>query len=305
MVALYALKSQPENPALAFGLPPASSLADPYEHVTPASVVFSSRRPALLPYRDPLVSRAARLLFLPYYIMFPAAEATASLVIPMGEMVEFERGDRGRAAQRQPLPLSVLLDVQAGQGLQVYSASVTLVARLSGLRWAMYNHRILSFIAGTTAFWIAEMLSMGGAWLLVAQCVSGGGGGGRGRRQGKLASKDRSGGMLRGDLAGISSGDPTGMPSSAGVKYEEGDEKDLDDDEEEDVKVKEEEDTEQEPPSMGDLLRHGGDADDEEDGDEEGLWKESRSGTSGFHRDGKGGSIRRRSSRGGGVIARP
>lgn len=273
MVALYALKSQPENPAFAFGVPSLSALSDPYAHVTPNSVVFSSRRPALLPYRDPLVSRASRLLFLPYHILFPAAEATTTLSIPMGELVEFVGGS---GSGRQQLPLSVLVDVQAGQALQVYSASVTLVARLSGLRWAMYNHRVISFTVGTTAFWIAEMLSMGAAWLLIAQCFSGG-------------HREEFDGNRAGRLRGMAPSSRGELPGGdlSGVKQDE--------EEDDDVKIKEES-TEQET-LVGDLPRHGGggDADDEEDGDD--IWKESRSGTSGFH-DGKGGSIRRRSSRG-------
>ncbi|RYP75867.1 hypothetical protein DL771_002131 [Monosporascus sp. 5C6A] len=259
MVAMFAMKSQPENPALAFTLP-----SDPYAHVTPDNVVFSSRRPAILPYRDPVVARTSRLLFLPYHIFSPVAE-TSKLVVPMGELVEF----------KQALPLSILLDVQAGQTLQVYSASITLVARLSGVRWAMYNHRVLSFVVCTTAFWVAEMLSMGAAWLLVAYCVSG-------RQNGNAANQQKPAGEARVGLSGLSREGVADKPFYE-VKQEDDD----------DVKIKEES-TEQE--TLVDRSQHGGDADDEEDGDE--IWKESRSGASGFY-DGKGGSLRRRASRGG------
>ncbi|RYP10178.1 hypothetical protein DL764_000799 [Monosporascus ibericus] len=259
MVAMFAMKSQPENPALAFTVP-----SDPYAHVTPGNVVFSSRRPAILPYRDPVVARTSRLLFLPYHIVSPAAE-TSKLVVPMGELVEF----------KQALPLSILLDVQAGQTLQVYSASITLVARLSGLRWAMYNHRALSFVICTTAFWLAEMLSMGAAWLLVAYCVSG-------RQNGSTANKQKLAGKVRVGLSG--------MPREGVADKPFYEAKQEDDD---DVKIKEES-TELE--TLVDQPQHGGDADDEEDGYE--IRKESRSGASGFY-GGKGGSLRRRASRGG------
>ncbi|RYO97696.1 hypothetical protein DL763_002673 [Monosporascus cannonballus] len=259
MVAMFAMKSQPDNPALAFTVP-----SDPYAHVTPDNVVFSSRRPAILPYRDPMVARTSRLLFLPYHIFSPRAE-TSKLVVPMGELVEF----------KQALPLSILLDVQAGQTLQVYSASITLVARLSGVRWAMYNHRVLSFVVCTTAFWLAEMLSMGTAWLLVAYCVSG-------RQNGNTANKQKLAGKAGAGLSGMSRAGVADKPFY-GVKQEDDD----------NVKIKGES---TEPDTLVDQPQHGGDADDEEDGDE--IWKESRSGASGFY-DGKGASLRRRASRGG------
>ncbi|ORY62647.1 putative adipose-regulatory protein-domain-containing protein [Pseudomassariella vexata] len=157
MVALFAMKSAPNNPAHLWAVPD-----DPYKHVNADSVIFSSRRPALIPYADPLVSASSRLLFLPYHIFVPESEQ-ATLTIPMGELVEF----------RDQLPLSMLLDVQAGQSLQVYSARIELVARLRGIRWAMYNHRIISFFVCTACFWIAEMTSMGFAWLLLSYCLSG------------------------------------------------------------------------------------------------------------------------------------
>jgi seipin len=152
MVSLFATKSDIENPAQSWTLP-----SDPYAHVDVANVVFSSRRPALVPYSDPFVSYASRALFLLWHIFVPASEQV-KLDIPMGELVEF----------KNELPLSILLDVQAGQTFQVYSAKIELVARLTGVRWAMYNHRILSFVFCTTFFWFAEMLSMGLAWLLLA-----------------------------------------------------------------------------------------------------------------------------------------
>ncbi|KAK9426444.1 hypothetical protein SUNI508_02885 [Seiridium unicorne] len=154
MVALFATRSSLENPAQSFTIP-----QDPYRHINPSNVVFSSRRPALVPYTDPLVSLASRLLFLLWHLFAPTSERV-ELQIPMGELVEF----------REQLPLSLLLDVQAGQTFQVYTAQIELVARLSGIRWMMYNHRFISFVVGTTFFWFAEMLWMGLTWLALAYC---------------------------------------------------------------------------------------------------------------------------------------
>lgn len=154
MVALFATKSEIDNPAQSWTVP-----QDPYDHIRAENVVFSSRRPALVPYEDPLVSYASRVLFLLYHIAVAASERV-QLSIPMGELVEF----------KDQLPLSLLLDVQGGQTLQVYSARVLLIARLTGVRWFMYNHRFLSFVVCTTLFWFAEMLSMGMAWAFLSFC---------------------------------------------------------------------------------------------------------------------------------------
>ncbi|KAH8666335.1 hypothetical protein BX600DRAFT_380606 [Xylariales sp. PMI_506] len=157
MIALFAMRAELENPAQSWTLP-----SDPYAHVNVSNVVFSSRRPALVPYTDPLVARASRLLFLPWHLLTPTSEQVR-LVVPMGELVEF----------RNQLPLSVLLDVQAGQNFQVYSAQIELVARLTGIRWMMYNHRIISFVVFTTLFWLAEIIWMVLAWLVLASFVGG------------------------------------------------------------------------------------------------------------------------------------
>lgn len=154
MVALFATKSEIENPAQSWTVP-----QDPYDHIRADNVIFSSRRPALVPYEDPLVSYAGRLLFLLYHIAVAESERV-QLSIPMGELVEF----------RDRLPLSLMLDVQGGQTLQVYSAKILLIARLTGVRWFMYNHRLLSFLVCTTLFWMAEMLSMAVAWLCLSFC---------------------------------------------------------------------------------------------------------------------------------------
>lgn len=160
MIGLFALRSELPNPAFSW-----HTVQDPYARVQAADedVVFASRRPALVPYRDPLVARAHRLLLLPWHLLFPDDTERVRLTVPMGELVEF----RGR------LPVNLLLDLQAGQGLQVYNARVELVARLAGVRWAMYNYRVLSFVVFTTLFWFAEMMSMAMAWLVLAYWFAG------------------------------------------------------------------------------------------------------------------------------------
>ncbi|KAK6855418.1 hypothetical protein PG990_008286 [Apiospora arundinis] len=163
MVALVATRSVLDDPAQSWGPQAFATPVDPYADLLtapPGHVVFSSRRPALLPYEDPFVSRASRALFLFWHILVGSATSSAgriTLDLPMGELVEF----------RDQLPLSLLLDVQAGQNLQVYAARVELVARLTGLRWLMYNHRLISFVVCTGLFWSAEMITMAAAWAIL------------------------------------------------------------------------------------------------------------------------------------------
>lgn len=264
MVSLFAIKSMPENPAYSFSF--SGTAHDPYAHVREDSVVFMSRRPTLIPYEDPLVSTTSRILFMFYHIFHPGASEKTTLTIPMGELVEF----------KDVLPLSILVDVEAGQTLQVYSATVTLVARLTGIRWAMYNHRIISFVVCTTAFWIAEVLSMGFAWLILGSVVSGRNPDDTGVTQWEDADDD----TRMGSEAPINPFTRGGAGEGGlGVKYE--------DDSDEDTKVKDES---SERETLADLP-----ADDEEDGED--VWKETGAGTS-FSR-GKEGSLRRRSSQGG------
>ncbi|KAI0860883.1 putative adipose-regulatory protein-domain-containing protein [Xylaria cubensis] len=292
MVALYALKSAPINPALlslssSSNPGPGPGPGDPYQHVvtTADNVVFASRRPVLIPYADPLVTTASRVLFLLYHLMWPHAAETMTLTVPMGELVEFP--PRGK------LPLSLLVDVQTGTGgqtppLQVYSSQVTLVARLSGMRWFMYNHRILAFAVCTTAFWIAEMVAMGVAWGMLRLWFPSG-------QEKEVKTEEiegpRGGGMYERMRRGNTNGKNNDDDDDDSLKLKA--EKNDDDD---DVKIKDESPDPESEPEMVSSRRYrhaGGDAD-----DEGGSEEDAGVGTS-FHEGTEGGQVRRRMSRGG------
>ena len=130
---------------------------EPYGHFDGKTVLFSSRRPALVPYQDPFVSSASKLLFLFYHMLFPSTQ-TCTLTIPMAEAVQFRRASL--------LPASLYIEVQAGQTIEVSRAEVTLTARLRGLRWLMYNYRLFTFAALCTLFWTCEFAFLCLAWLV-------------------------------------------------------------------------------------------------------------------------------------------
>jgi seipin len=125
--------------------------------ITPSNVLFLSRRPAILTYTSRLVSLSSRILSLPLYILGLKHESEM-LHIPMAESAIFKKG-------RANVPAYVLLELQTGQEVQVYDVRVQFKARFGGMRWLMYNHRIISFFTFTTTFWFAEILFAGLSWV--------------------------------------------------------------------------------------------------------------------------------------------
>ncbi|KAL2759498.1 hypothetical protein ACRALDRAFT_1007124, partial [Sodiomyces alcalophilus JCM 7366] len=144
------------------GFPSADS--ESYDAPEPESLLhqrkklFSSRRPALLPYRDPLVSLASRILLLGYHLLVPESQAL-DLKVSMGEQVEL-------ASQYSDMPVSAYLEIHAGQVLQTYDATIVITAQLRGLRWLMYQYRIPVFILATLLFWAAEIFFMVAVWAI-------------------------------------------------------------------------------------------------------------------------------------------
>ncbi|KAK3349979.1 putative adipose-regulatory protein-domain-containing protein [Lasiosphaeria hispida] len=164
MVALHLLDGAlaPGKPALAYdgggdrlrtSYSPDASAAlvqpDLRSYIADKRVLYSTTRPALVPYTNPLVALVSRWLLMPYYLLFPHAEMS-TVAVTMAERVVFGRG--------AALPRSLLVEVQAGQGLQVYEASVTLTAQLEGLRWFMHHYRVLSFAVFSGIFWAIIMV---------------------------------------------------------------------------------------------------------------------------------------------------
>lgn len=117
-----------------------------------------SRRPAILPYRSPIVDQFYKLTQLHWYLLGWRSE-TDSLRVSMFESVEFSRGWRN-------VPASMLVQIQSINRMQVYSAKAIFRAKFRGLRWLMYNHRIISAVIFISAFWITEMLFTGLAWAI-------------------------------------------------------------------------------------------------------------------------------------------
>ncbi|KAK4902772.1 hypothetical protein LTR27_000711 [Elasticomyces elasticus] len=120
------------------------------------TVLATSRRPAILQYRSPLIELAYKFTELHWYLLNFRQESE-SLRISMFEGVEFPKGWRN-------VPATLKLEVQSTRQMQIYSAKAVFRARFRGLRWLMYNHRILSAIVFISGFWMTEMVFAGLAW---------------------------------------------------------------------------------------------------------------------------------------------
>lgn len=79
----------------------------------------------------------------------------------MFEGVQFAKGSAN-------LPRSARVIVEADEKMQFYEVGVSIIAKLAGLRWFLYHHRVLSFVFFTTAFWCSSMVSMALAWFAVS-----------------------------------------------------------------------------------------------------------------------------------------
>ena len=126
-------------------------------------VLFESRRPALLPYEDPIISVAKRAMFVLYYILFPQSQAR-TMTVRLAEKVSF--------AKSSLQPTAAFIEVEAGQSIQIYQTVLMMTAQLRGLRYIMFHYRMITYVAFTFMFWMCEILFMCGAWGIWSATVS-------------------------------------------------------------------------------------------------------------------------------------
>lgn len=128
-----------------------------------AETIARSRRPAILTYRSWLTEVAYRGLRLPLYVLGWRNEEE-TLSVRLMEGVTFEKGWRN-------VPTSLRLELRSNAPLEVYSVGVRFVARLEGLRWVMYTHRLTSAATFITIFWSVEMAVLLFTWALFSFCL--------------------------------------------------------------------------------------------------------------------------------------
>jgi len=144
----------------------AGTVIDPLkDRLVPGAVEADSRlavarRPAILAYRSRVVEYLWTLTQLHWYLLGWRREAEV-MRVPLFESVEFSRGWRN-------LPSTMRVQVQSSSRMQIYSAKAVFRARFRGLRWIMYNHRIISAVVAVSTFWATEMVFAGLAWLVIS-----------------------------------------------------------------------------------------------------------------------------------------
>ncbi|KAK0662838.1 Seipin [Lasiodiplodia hormozganensis] len=130
-----------------------------------AEVVLAvSQRPAILTWYSDVVENVNKAIELPWYLLGWRREAER-LTVGMMEGVRFEKG-------WQNLPEALRVEIRAVDRLQVYAVRVVFEAKLRGLRYIMYNYRLISALVFTTLFWIVELTFMILAWLALSQMFS-------------------------------------------------------------------------------------------------------------------------------------
>ncbi|KAF1932574.1 uncharacterized protein M421DRAFT_244568 [Didymella exigua CBS 183.55] len=113
----------------------------------PATQVLAhSRRPAILTYRSWPTEHLHRLLRLPLYLTGFGTESE-TMHISMLESRYFPTA----------VPSSLRLELRSRTPLEVYGVKVHISAKLEGLRWVMYTHRIGSAVLFVGLFWGTEM----------------------------------------------------------------------------------------------------------------------------------------------------
>lgn len=266
MISLHLLESKLDSRLVSSARQFASLNDDFGDH----KVVFSSRRPTLLPYVDPVISIASRTLFLFYHMFFPSS-STTTMRVPLAERVLFSKGST--------IPQSAFIEVEAGQTVQIYHATLSFIAQLRGLRWLMFHYRLPTFLAFTFFFWISEVISMAVAWAIWSYMVGSYAEAGDKDGFGRHAIKDSEDSEGREEDSDRPATFPT-YGRQPPLKYEP------------DVKYEGEEER-----PLSEVPIAGTEADDEDDEDEDDHpYRDSGIGTS-YSEDGRG-SVRKRSSRG-------
>lgn len=136
----------------------------PGQAMDAAPVLARSRRPAILKYRSWAVENIYKLTEMHWYLLGFRHEAE-QLSIGVFEGVKFEKGWRN-------VPGSLRLEVQSSTRMQIYSAKAMFRARFTGLRWLMYNHRVISACIFVGTFWTTEMIFAGLAWAALAMALA-------------------------------------------------------------------------------------------------------------------------------------
>lgn len=140
------------------------------------SVLQHARKPAMLRYKSRSLGLVHKAMNLPWHVLGFRDLDTEKVKMVMCEKAVFKRGFGN-------VPKSLRLEIAAGGAttgfremtannqVQVYTASLTFSARFHGLRYLVYNHRILSFVVFSTIFYVVSIISLGMVWAWVGPSI--------------------------------------------------------------------------------------------------------------------------------------
>lgn len=121
------------------------------------TTLASSRRPAIMTYRSPLLERIDTLVRAPLLVSGWQRQEEIISVVLLEDVV---LASRVRTA-------SVSIDAPSSSTtttIDVYDVAVEFRARFTGVRWLMLNYRVTTFLVATALFWGIEVVFMTLVW---------------------------------------------------------------------------------------------------------------------------------------------
>ncbi|KAK5940033.1 hypothetical protein PMZ80_007451 [Knufia obscura] len=149
------------------------------EEQRPSTALHRSRRPAIMPYASTTTGLISKLVHLPLHILSFHDSDSVTLNIPMFEEVVFARGKDNvpstaeiEIQSQRPPALAMAKEACAAPQLHIYSAKLVFQVRFHGLRYLIYNHRMLAFAAFTTLFYTVSISTLAVVWAVIATLLS-------------------------------------------------------------------------------------------------------------------------------------
>ncbi|EPS37607.1 hypothetical protein H072_8694 [Dactylellina haptotyla CBS 200.50] len=131
------------------------------------TLLATSRRATCLTYKSDIVHTMDTVMKSPLYLSGWNREQEKLEVLMMEKQVF--------AKNKLPGYLGIRIgnDYASDKAPEAYESKVHFKARFRGLRYFMYNYRIIAFITFTSAFWITELFWAGVTWLFISSYLFG------------------------------------------------------------------------------------------------------------------------------------
>ncbi|KAF3937998.1 Seipin [Dactylella cylindrospora] len=126
----------------------------------------SSRRPACLTYKSNLIQTMDTVMRSPLYLSgWTREEETLNILMMESEVF-------GKNRLPKYLGIRVGNDYSFEKAPEAYESKVYFKAKFKGLRYFMYNYRIIAFITFTGMFWMTELFWASIAWMIISSYLA-------------------------------------------------------------------------------------------------------------------------------------